>query len=92
MSLLLVAHQKEGGMLCKVVVMDEVEVDIFSTTGELRGTPHDAQCISQPGLCSLACQYTACTTYWTISIKLTGVVMRDPFYLFDISAAAKFFV
>jgi hypothetical protein len=28
--------------------------------------------------------------YWTISIKSTGVVMCDPFYLFDISAAVKF--
>jgi hypothetical protein len=28
--------------------------------------------------------------YWTISFKSTGGVMRDPFYLFDISAAAEF--
>jgi hypothetical protein len=28
--------------------------------------------------------------YWTISFKSTGGVTRDPFYLFDISAAAEF--
>jgi hypothetical protein len=48
-------------MPCKAAVMDEV--DIFSTTRELRGTPHDARRISRPGSCSLARQYTACTTY-----------------------------
>jgi hypothetical protein len=28
--------------------------------------------------------------YWTISFKSTGGVTRDPFYLFDILAAAEF--
>jgi hypothetical protein len=30
------------------------------------------------------------TEYWTILIQSTGVVVRDPFYLFEISAATKF--
>jgi hypothetical protein len=36
------------------------------------------------------CVQVSDSGYCTISFKLTGGVTRDPFYLFDISAAADF--